>query len=254
MMAAATIAREHRKRRTPVQRRSLFPSSGLPTRAARASSPRARPPRRPPGQRPQTGAPRPPVGRDEGNGRPAFCPGQGRRFGGVPRVYEHCAEPVFGFLRRMLATTPPPRMPGRRPSCACYTLWPASNPPGGASDHLGPDHRPPVALNRELAGQGPGAANTRRTRAALHRSGRRWRRAAAGAREAVAGLPVEQRTVFVLREAHAMSYQEIASIEGIDRARSCRDCTAPVSALQRCCRDRLETPNGRDTGETRARA
>ncbi len=168
-------------------------------------------------------------------------------------LYEHCAEGVYRFLHRMLGDA----------AAAEDALQETFLRVLGALRRFDPDGPAPlaswiltiarrVALSREVSGQrarrrdqvvfeaAPANAppdETGELRQALQ--------------DALAALPPEQRSVFVLREGQALSYEEIAAIEAVDLGTVKSRLHRARQTLQALLRDRFIANGGRE-GERRA--
>jgi RNA polymerase sigma-70 factor, ECF subfamily len=172
-------------------------------------------------------------------------------------VYEHCAEVVFRFLRRMTGDVAAAEDAMQETFVRVLRALNDFDPAGPASLTtwvLTIARR--VALSHELAGQ---RARRRETASQAVQAeavvpapdGGELRRAL---ELAVVSLPLEQRVVFVLRECQAMSYEEIAAVEGIDLGTVKSRLHRARLALQDRLRAELDGDNERSNGERRARA
>jgi RNA polymerase sigma-70 factor (ECF subfamily) len=180
-----------------------------------------------------------------------------RAQGGDPeafrQVYEHCADGVFRFLHRML---------GDR-AAAEDAMQETFVRVLGALRRFDPDGPAPLAtwvltiarrtaLTRELAGQ----RARRRDQVVFEAAPAQVPPDEAGElrralESALAALPVEQRSVFVLREGEALSYEEIAAIEAVDLGTVKSRLHRARQALQALLRDRFTT-SGSKSDERRA--
>ena len=189
-------------------------------------------------------------------------------------VYQHCADPVYRFLARMLGNPAAAEDALQETFLRVLRALPGFDPDGQASLTtwvLTIARR--VALNGERASQ---RAHRRERDAMAFQSeaappigaddGGELRRALEAA---VADLPPDQRSVFVLREGHALSYDEIAVIEQVDlgtvksrlyrarmtlQARLRQQNPDAFSSPDRQDHERNDNDNKRSSGERRARA
>jgi RNA polymerase sigma-70 factor, ECF subfamily len=178
--------------------------------------------------------------------------------GAFRAVYEHCADVVFRFLSRMTGDAAAAEDAMQETFVRVLRALRGFDPAGPASLTtwvLTIARR--VALSRELSVQ-----RTRRreyaSRMVLPELAVPAPEDAAQLRQAletaVAALPLEQRAVFVLRECQAMSYDEIAAIEGIDLGTVKSRLYRARLALQQRLRAQLDHDEEGSNGERRARA
>jgi RNA polymerase sigma-70 factor, ECF subfamily len=169
------------------------------------------------------------------------------------QVYEHCADGAYRFLHRML---------GDR-AAAEDALQETFLRVLGALGRFDPDGPAPlatwvltiarrIALSRELAGQRARQRDQVVFEAApaavAPDEAGELRRALEAA---VAALPAEQRSVFVLREGEALSYEEIAAVEGVDLGTVKSRLHRARAALQARLREQVTASRGK-YGERRA--
>lgn len=180
---------------------------------------------------------------------------QGGDPGAFRQVYEHCADGAYRFLHRMLGDRAAAEDALQETFLRVLGALPRFDPRGPAPLQtwvLTIARR--TALSRERAGQRARQRDQVVFEAAPAQvppdEAGELRRALEAA---LAALPAEQRSVFVLCEGEALSYEEIAVIEGVDLGTVKSRLHRARQALQAQLRDRF-TPTGSNHGERRANA